>query len=268
LAEGDLFFEASSHPNICRMFGFFNDPDTNKHGIILEYFRDHSVLESFFNGVEFKMSQRYQICRQLSHGVLHLHRKGVIHADIALRNVLIDLTQFRVAITDFGLSRRLGDISKTKTISPRWSAPELCESHIPNMKSDIWAYGITCIEVMTNGRLPFDTLSTSEVLEQLKESELRPKIAKSWDESFKRVLNVCFLSHEMRWTAKKITILWQDCQCSMGANPYESKIEIPENDWGDIAASSDVSNEPNEERPEIGQKETCGSVIAGVIAYE
>ena len=125
---------------------------------------------------------------------------------------------------------------------------------------------------MTNGRLPFDTLSTSEVLEQLKESELRPKIAKSWDESFKRVLNVCFLSHEMRWTAKKITILWQDCQCSMGANPYESKIEIPENDLGDITgditASSDVSNEPNDVRTSIGQINPCGSVIAGVMAYE
>merc|ERR1719229_972170 len=48
LTEGDLFFEVSTHPNICRYFGYITLG--SDHFIVMERFDDKSVLETYKQG--------------------------------------------------------------------------------------------------------------------------------------------------------------------------------------------------------------------------
>ena len=46
-----------------------------------------------------------------------------------------------IALTDFGLSRRISDVRAASTIAPRWSSPELLESLTFATATDVWASG-------------------------------------------------------------------------------------------------------------------------------
>ena len=59
----------------------------------------------------------------------------------SVRNVLVDLKEFRCVITDLGMARHISDYSETKIFSPRWSAPELVLKRIFTTSTDIWALG-------------------------------------------------------------------------------------------------------------------------------
>ena len=47
----------------------------------------------------------------------------------------------RVALSDFGMSRKVGSIEKTQVISPRWAAPELVRRRVFTLGTDLWALG-------------------------------------------------------------------------------------------------------------------------------
>lgn len=218
LSEGGLFFEVSTHPNICRLFGFFQDINPihgQSYYLVLEYFRDKSVLQALKSGVTFDRQQKHFICKQIFCGLLHLHRKHVIHGDLALRNVLIDLSQFRVAITDFGLSRRDTIKTPARTISPRWASPELCKTLIPTKATDVYAFGITSIELMKDGKVPFSDIPGTSFMRKNIAGEVKPRMYKSWDAPFKRILSACFLPVEKRYSMDQMSGWWDSVDCNI-----------------------------------------------------
>eukprot|EP00493_Phyllostaurus_siculus_P003265 UN03279 len=56
----------------------------------MEYWKDGSLLTVMKNH-SFTTLEKISICSQLVKGIWHIHKSRVIHADIALRNVLIRL---------------------------------------------------------------------------------------------------------------------------------------------------------------------------------
>merc|ERR1719150_3015442 len=68
LREGDLFFQASTHPNVCRYFGFtqFHDGTARNNYIVMELFRDRSMLYQMEHGTVFTYTQKVNACKQLS----------------------------------------------------------------------------------------------------------------------------------------------------------------------------------------------------------
>ena len=81
---GDLFFRSSMHKNVCRFYGLFVS-DQKEAFIIMELFRDGCIGAVFRQGYNFAQAEKISICSQLCCGIHHLHREGIIHADIALR---------------------------------------------------------------------------------------------------------------------------------------------------------------------------------------
>ena len=49
----------------------------------------------------------------------------------------------------------------------RWTAPEGMTQGLFSYASDVWAYGITCVEVMQDGITPYPTVSSNPALMQL-----------------------------------------------------------------------------------------------------
>jgi len=196
LREGDLFFQLSSHPNICQCYGV--SVMDNQVYLVSELFRDNSLLSVMKGGKLFSMAEKVVMCRQLAAAVLHLHRANVLHCDIALRNVLIDTQTKRIALTDFGNARRVGDKSDIGPLAVRWTAPEVFSSKIFTKASDVYSLGITHIELIENGALPFHKLSTKMLLNKSAERKEIPEISETSDQVLLSIIQSCLKSDPLK----------------------------------------------------------------------
>jgi len=87
----------------------------------------------------------------ISAAIHHLHREGVIHRDIAARNVLVG-EDFTVYVTDFGFARikeKGGDGGNTQsTLGPvRYMSPESLQDRRYSEKSDVYSFGVLLYEM-------------------------------------------------------------------------------------------------------------------------
>ncbi|KAI6046957.1 kinase-like domain-containing protein [Pisolithus marmoratus] len=89
----------------------------------------------------------------IAHGLNYLHDLGIVHGDLKGRNVLISGSG-RALVTDFGCSYR-PNLSPGLSVDPprggsvRWLAPENLDTYAISQEADIWAYGITVLELFS-----------------------------------------------------------------------------------------------------------------------
>lgn len=98
--------------------------------------------------------------------MLHLASEGVIHRDLAARNVL--LTEEKSAkVADFGLSKVLVEqdaIYSKGDVGPlKWMSPEAIRHKKYSEKSDVWSFGVTCIEILTR-ESPYPGMDAVQVI--------------------------------------------------------------------------------------------------------
>ena len=109
-----------------------------------------------------KLSEKISkfLFRQIILGIQHIHSKKIVHRDIKLENILIDLNN-RIKICDFGIGIMLDseeELIHEQCGTPMYMAPEI----ILNSKKegykgypvDIWSAGIA-LYIMLSGTLPF-----------------------------------------------------------------------------------------------------------------
>ena len=111
-----LLKNITSHPNVCgydflttisfskmRYYGICKYDES--YFLVLEYF-SHGCLEDVVKTHSFTTSEKVHFCMELTRGIWHLHASEVLHGDLALRNVLIDIDKkpMRAVLTDFGQS--------------------------------------------------------------------------------------------------------------------------------------------------------------------
>ncbi|CAN6270724.1 unnamed protein product [Urochloa humidicola] len=87
------------------------------------------------------------------HYVHHEHEHMVLHRDIKASNVMLD-SAFRARLGDFGLARIVGLDKNSYTdlgVAGTWGfiAPEYSVSHKATRKTDIYAFGILVLEIVT-----------------------------------------------------------------------------------------------------------------------
>lgn len=100
----------------------------------------------------------------MCHAVRHCHRKGIIHRDIKLDNVLLD-DEDVCKLCDFGVSRK---ISPSERISeqcgtPAYLAPEIVRDQgYSGFKADVWSLGVLLF-VLSTGKMPFRAATVEEL---------------------------------------------------------------------------------------------------------
>ncbi|KAH9893069.1 hypothetical protein F4778DRAFT_772668 [Xylariomycetidae sp. FL2044] len=178
-----------SHPNIVRLHEM---SETERHiGIVLEYASGGELFDYILNHRYLKDSPARRLFAQLVSGVGYLHKKGIVHRDLKLENLLLDRNR-NIIITDFGFANtfdpadeltedeelhlsdrdflkrsgldktkangmRRGDLMQTSCGSPCYAAPELVvtDSLYTGRKVDVWSCGVI-LYAMLAGYLPFD----------------------------------------------------------------------------------------------------------------
>ncbi|KAG6331755.1 hypothetical protein ID866_7336 [Astraeus odoratus] len=89
-------------------------------------------------------------------GLQYLHGQGltpILHGNLRARNVLIS-EDGRALLADYGLSALIESSFDTTFAAPipptvRWMAPELIDNGKPTIQSDVWAFGMTALELFT-----------------------------------------------------------------------------------------------------------------------
>ncbi|EDR29192.1 hypothetical protein EDI_032990 [Entamoeba dispar SAW760] len=118
--------------------------------IVMEYCCYGSVADMMeILGEELKEDVIAQICHDALQGLKYLHELHKIHRDIKPANFLIT-KDGDVKLGDFGIATTLNDKTrhhKTLIGTPHFLAPEIVDETGYNEKVDIWALGISIIEM-------------------------------------------------------------------------------------------------------------------------
>jgi protein-serine/threonine kinase len=183
-----------THPNIVRLHKM---EESERHfGIILEYASGGELFDYILNHRYLKDNAARRLFAQLVSGVGYLHKKGIVHRDLKLENLLLDRNR-NIIITDFGFANtfdpveelteeeennlsdrefvkrmglnqlkpngmRKGDLMQTSCGSPCYAAPELVvsDSLYTGRKVDVWSCGVILVCCLVRAIIwlvPFDT---------------------------------------------------------------------------------------------------------------
>ena len=149
-----------NHKNVVKILELF---ETEKYMLIIMEYINCGNLFSFVKKRR-KLSEKTSkfLFRQIIQGIKYIHSKNIVHRDIKLENILIDLNN-NIKICDFGISKIFENennmILFDKCGTPMYMAPEILLSSKENgyfaKPVDIWAAGIA-LYIMLSGQLPFN----------------------------------------------------------------------------------------------------------------
>jgi len=123
---------------------------------------------------------------QVAAGLVYMHRRGVIHADMKPNNIILNNKTGQAKIIDYGLAWIAGEPKGRIQGTPEYMAPETVTGGFINEKTDMFNFGATMYRLVT-WRLPPSLLpqpgsvrlNAKTYLQMLKPvSELSPKAPK------------------------------------------------------------------------------------------
>ena len=157
-----------NHPNITKILEMFED---EKYILIIMEYINGGNLFSFVKKRR-KLSEKISkfLFKQIILGIKHIHSQNIVHRDIKLENILIDLNN-TIKICDFGIGRILtseDEILHDQCGTPMYMAPEIltCSKDIgyKGFPVDIWSAGIA-LYIMLSGTLPFSVKNENDSLD-------------------------------------------------------------------------------------------------------
>eukprot|EP00043_Microstomoeca_roanoka_P018805 m.204877 g.204877 ORF g.204877 m.204877 type:complete len:1582 (-) comp16888_c0_seq3:32-4777(-) len=163
------------HPNLVSML--FSITKEEPAAIVLEYL-PHGSLEDWLHRPTTRptVEDVVVILYQVACGAAELARLGIVHRDIAARNVLLG-QNLECKLSDYGLSRvmQVGTtedanyytLETNRSLPLRWIAPEMLLTRKFTTATDVYAFGMLLYEILSKGDLPFPDLDDQQLVAHL-----------------------------------------------------------------------------------------------------
>ena len=167
ISEPLLLSSLSVSPYLVRYIGLCCDPPYDF--LVMEYAPLGTLLELVrrgeAQGKPLSIQHKWHILHQVVCGMELIARERKVHCDLAAHNVLVFAYDPSVAsktvvkVSDFGLSVELepeaSSYYHSGTLPLIYMPPEVIQSLRFSEKSDVWAWGVLCYEVLSNGNVPY-----------------------------------------------------------------------------------------------------------------
>mmetsp|Transcript_52275 Transcript_52275/g.138072 ORF Transcript_52275/g.138072 Transcript_52275/m.138072 type:complete len:347 (-) Transcript_52275:40-1080(-) len=154
---------AQSH-FLIKLYAAYVHKDTGCVHVALEYMDYGSLADLKQKVPRVAENMLALMMMQILEGLKTLHLSYVVHRDVKLGNILIN-SKGCVKVTDFGISKRLGDTSVCDTFvgTATHMSPERVLGEDYSFAADIWSLGV-CVFELASGRYPYGSLASFPVL--------------------------------------------------------------------------------------------------------
>jgi len=180
------------HPYSVKCFGYTFDP---KPAIIMEYFSKGSlyrILHSKNNQIDLNLPQKFKISLCLSHTLMVIHDKKIIHRDMKSSNILLD-DLLLPHICDYGVSRYIAkNTVLTHGVGPiNWMAPEVMRDQDYSFPADVFSFAMVLYEIFT-GNIPWDGLVFEQIFEEMVIKNMRPPLSEIIPSCICNIIKKCW----------------------------------------------------------------------------
>eukprot|EP00062_Callorhinchus_milii_P023282 gi/632982005/ref/XP_007907898.1/ PREDICTED: NUAK family SNF1-like kinase 1 [Callorhinchus milii] len=161
-----------NHPHIINIYEVFENKD--KIVIVMEYASKGELYDYISERRKLNERETRHFFRQIVSAVHYCHKKGVVHRDLKLENILLD-DNCNIKIADFGLSNLYHQDRFLQTFcgSPLYASPEIVNGRpYRGPEVDSWALGVL-LYTLVYGTMPFDGCNHKNLIRQISSGEYR-----------------------------------------------------------------------------------------------
>ncbi|KAJ9559943.1 hypothetical protein OSB04_005103 [Centaurea solstitialis] len=153
------------HPNVNELVGYCSEH--GQHLLVYEFLKNGSLYDFLHLSDEYSKpliwNSRVKIALGTARALEYLHEvclPSVVHKNIKSANILLD-SELNPHLSDCGLASLVPDADQAsdENDGSGYSAPEVSMSGQYTVKSDVYGFGVTMLELVT-GRKPFDRSRT------------------------------------------------------------------------------------------------------------
>lgn len=184
-----------NHPNIVRLLDAV-EWEGERH-LVMEYVPAGSLARRLQRQPQMPLNEVLDIALELADALSRAHHLDIIHRDVKPDNVLL-AEDGTPRLSDFGVARLLkgeGRLTETGTLvgSPIYMSPELLLGAEPDMRSDIWSFGVLLFEMLT-GQQPFHGDRIAAILTSILNNpvpdirQIRPQVSPALADLLRRML--------------------------------------------------------------------------------
>ncbi|KAK8886986.1 hypothetical protein M9Y10_038021 [Tritrichomonas musculus] len=160
------------HPGVAAITDILKDD--NNFYIFMEYYPKGNLLNYIVSRHKLDEKEAKGLIYQIFDALEYVHRQKVSHRDLKPENIMID-DSGRLRISDFGLSRFVGDdnLVKTPCGSPCYVSPECISGKFyDGLISDVWSCGVI-LYAMVTGMLPWTKRKMSDLFNQIRNADFK-----------------------------------------------------------------------------------------------
>ncbi|MCO5050679.1 MAG: serine/threonine protein kinase [Verrucomicrobiae bacterium] len=132
---------------------------------LMEYVEGASLKVLYARHDQVLLDNVAQILIDMAEALEHVHESGFLHLDFKPENVIVS-PNAAVRLVDFDLAQPIGDkplkIGKNPG-TPTYMAPEQLSGQAIDRRVDVFAFGVTAYELLTNQK-PFSGETSTEIL--------------------------------------------------------------------------------------------------------